>query len=111
MPRKNYSKSERKQQIIASFQIRAEHGKPNEATKYGIARALDVTPSQHLETILKEMVAEGTLSVQERDQRGRWTTRFYSLTNPVVSYHEKYGRRRILVKQRGRVAGQLEMAL
>lgn len=80
----------------------------SEATSYMLADALDLRPSQKFRDLLNEMVAEGILSAVERDQSGRWTTKFYLLVESSL-ITEKYFRRRISVKSRGQAVGQLEM--
>lgn len=80
----------------------------NEATSYMLADAVDVRPSQKFRDILNEMVGEGILKVEERDQSGRFTTKFYSLVDGA-HYHEKFSRRHISVRSRGQVVGQMEM--
>lgn len=79
-----------------------------EATSYMLADAVDVRPSQKFRDILNEMVEDGILKVEERDQSGRFATKFYSLSD-AASYHEKFSSRHISVKSRGVNVGQLEM--
>jgi hypothetical protein len=73
-----------------------------------IAKALGLTPQKHVADILNEMVEEGALTVELRDQSGRWTTKFYLLTEKYL-ITEKYHRRHISVRSRGVAVGQLEM--
>lgn len=81
-----------------------------EATSYMLADAVDVRPSQKFRDILNEMVGEGILKVEERDQSGRYTTKFYALVDGA-HYHGLLSRRKIAVKKRGVVVGQMEMPL
>lgn len=108
---KAYKRSKRKEQIIKQFRIWYENGYASEATSYKLAQALELTPQQRFRDLLNEMVLEGDLTVTERDQSGRYTTRFYSLSPSLISYHEKYGKRRIIVKHKGVERGQLELPL
>lgn len=80
----------------------------DEATSYMLADALDIRPTQRFRELLNEMVAEGLLEVVERDQAGRWTTKFYLLAESHL-ITEKFSRRHISLKKRGVVVGQLEM--
>lgn len=103
-----YRRSARKQQIIKTLQIWRENGYATEATSYKLAKALDMVVSANFIGILKEMVKDGDLQVVEREQPGRWVTKFYSLSQ-VGHYHELFSRRHISVKRRGVVVGQMEM--
>ena len=73
-----------------------------------IAKALAMVPSQHVSDMLNEMVESGDLTVEERDQSGRWTTKFYLLVESRL-ITKKFSRRHISVKSRGVAVGQLEM--
>lgn len=108
--RRSYRKSVRKEQIIKQLQDWHENGYANEATSYKLAKALDLVPSQNFRNILNEMVSDGDLNFVEREQPGRITTKFYY---PVVQslITEKYGKRWIVVKRKGKIAGQMEMGI
>lgn len=108
---KAYSRAKRKEQVLRQFAVWRGNGDDTPKTMYRIARALGMTPAQTFTDILFEMVMEGKLTCELRDQSGRWTTRFYQVNQASDSYHEKYGRRRITVNVKGKPAGQLEMAL
>ena len=103
-----YRRAARKQQILKQLRIWHENGYATEATSYKLAKALDMRVTTAFIGILKEMVAEGDLIAVEREQPGRWVTKFYLLaTSPLIT--EKYSRRHISVKSRGVNVGQLEM--
>jgi len=105
---RSYKRSVRKKQIVKILQDWRQMDYATEATSYMLAAALDLRPSPHFRDILNEMVAEGLLECIERDQSGRWTTKFYLLaTSPLIT--EKYYSRNISVKSRGVAVGQLEM--
>jgi hypothetical protein len=106
---KAYKRSKRKEQILLQMRLWHETGYATEATSYRLAKALELEPSPHFRNILNEMVLEGDLTCVERDQSGRYTTRFYSLSQPREHYHEKSLRRKITVSKRGVAVGQLEM--
>lgn len=108
---KAYSREKRKDQIIGQFCIWSENGDTKPKTMYRIARALAMTPSVKIYAMLDELIHEGKLTYEMRDQSGRWATRFYSLTQPREHYHEKYGKRRIVVKHKGVVSAQLDMGI
>jgi len=103
-----YKRSARKQQVIKQLRIWHENGYATEATAYKLARALDMRPSNHFHDILNEMVTEGDLRVEMREQPGRIETKFYLLTEKRI-ITEKFSRRHISLKKRGVVVGQLEM--
>ena len=103
-----YKRSVRKQQIIKQLMIWSQNGYAKEVTSYRLAKALDVRPSQKFRDILNEMVADGDLECVEREQSGRFVTRFYLLANSHL-ITEKFSRRHISVKSRGVAVGQLEM--
>lgn len=105
---KAYRRSARKQQIIKQLQVWYQNDYAKEVTMNKLAKALDIEPSTHLVSILKEMVAEGDLEVVEREQPGRWVTHFYLLASSRI-ITEKFSRRHISVKSRGVAVGQLEM--
>lgn len=103
-----YRRSVRKKQIIKILRDWKQMDYATEATSYQLADALDLRPTQRLRDLLNEMVAEGLLQVVERDQSGRWTTKFY-LLHETASYHGETRVRQIPLKSRGVAVGQLEM--
>jgi hypothetical protein len=105
---KAFSRSKRKEQVINTLLILHQHEKQTEATSYGLAKRLNIEPTQRFRDMLNEMVAEGDLRCIERDQSGRWTTKFYLLAESRL-ITEKLYRRHISVKSRGVAVGQLEM--
>lgn len=106
-----YSREKRKEQIIGQFNIWHMNGDTEPKTMARIAKALDMVPAQTVTDMLLELESEGKLTTQWRDQSGRWTTRFYAINPAFINYHEKYGKRRIVVKHRGAEVGQMELAL
>lgn len=108
---RQYSREKRKEQVLGQFGIWYSNGDTSPKTMQRIARALDLVPSYKVTQLLLEMETEGKLVSEMRDQSGRWTTRFFNVTPAFIHYHEKYGKRRIVVKRRGVETGQLELAL
>jgi len=108
--RRQYKKWERKQQVLWHFEQWHDRGNTEPKTMYEIAKVLDLVPSQHVHSILIEMVESGDLTFSERDQSGRWTTRFYALST-ARTLSRVVLKRRVVVKHKGVVSGQLEMAL
>jgi len=106
--RKQYSREKRKEQIRMQFSVWHRNGDHDPKTMPRIAKALDIWPRQGLHHMLQEMVEAGDLTVEERDQSGRWTTKFYLLVEKRL-ITEKYSRRRISVKSRGQIVGQMEL--
>jgi predicted ArsR family transcriptional regulator len=90
------------------FTVWANNGDRQPKTMPRIAKALNMTPQQRIHELLQEMVEAGDLTVEERDQSGRWTTKFYLLVESRI-ITEKYSRRHISVKRKGVPVGQLEM--
>lgn len=105
-----YSRGKRKQQVIKQLQIWYHNMYSNGATSYRLAKALDMRPSPHFRDILNEMVVEGDLVAVGIEKPGRWTTRMYLLAEKHL-ITEKYFRRHISVKSRGRAVGQLDMGI
>ena len=105
---KAYRRSKRKEQVINTLLILRQHENQTEATSYGLAKRLGMEPAQTFRDMLNEMVEEGDLNVVERDQTGRFRTRFYLLTEKHL-ITKKYHRRHISVRSRGVTVGQLEM--
>ena len=90
------------------FSVWYRNGDTSPKTMNRIAKALGLTPQKHVQDILLEMVEAGDLIVEERDQKGRWTTKFYLLVHSRL-ITEKFSRRHISVRSRGQAVGQLEM--
>lgn len=107
---KAYKRSARKQQILKTLRIWHENGIATQATSYKLAKALELEPSPHFRSILNEMVEDGDLVRVSDDPPGRWETFFYLLSEKRL-ITEKYGKRRIVVKRKGAVVGQMELAL
>lgn len=103
-----YRRSARKQQVIKQLMIWRENGYAMEATSYRLAKALGMRAAQSFADILNEMVEEGDLRVEVREQPGRYPTKFYSLSEARV-LSRVISRRKIAVKSRGQVVGQMEM--
>jgi len=76
-----YSRAERKNQIILTLAIRAEHGGKPQATMYQIAKSLDMRPSTHLQKILMEMLTEHLLTVETAPHRPNKDKRLWKLPN------------------------------
>lgn len=90
------------------FRVWYGNGDFEHKTMPRIAKALGMVPSQHVSDMLNEMAEAGVLTVEERDQKGRWTTKFY-LLHEKASYHGEKHVRQIPLKSRGVAVGQLEM--
>lgn len=110
-PQKRFSREERKEQILGQFGIWLSKGDTEPKTMNRIARALGMSPAQNVTDILLELCQEGKLTWQEREKSGRWTARGFLASPTLEPYHEKYAKRRIVVKHNGKIAGQLELAL
>lgn len=92
------------------FNVWWNNGDHDPKTMYRIAKALGMTPNARIYGMLDELIMEGYLTCEMRDQPGRWTTRFYyPVEEQLIT--EKYGKRRIVVKHKGVECGQLELEL
>ena len=101
-----YKRSERKAQVLSQFGVWQANGDHEPKTMNRIAKALGMTPQQHVTDMLLELVNEGKLAFVEREKSGRWTARaYYSTTKTLIT--EKSLRREIPVKKRGVAVGQL----
>lgn len=103
-----YKRADRKQQVLKQLSIWRENGYATEATSYKLAKALDMRSSQHLLSILNEMVDEGDLVRELRDQSGRMPTFFFAL-NTERTLSRVMSRCQIAIKKRGVVSAQLEI--
>jgi len=106
-----YKRSARKQQVLKQLSIWRENGYATEATSYKLAKALDMRSSQHLLSILNEMVEDGDLVRELREQSGRMPTFFFAIKPSAVIITSNFLGRRIVIKKHGVIAGQLEMPL
>ena len=90
------------------FTVWANNGDREPKTMNRIAKALGLVPQKRIKDMLDEMVMEGDLIHEKRDQSGRFTTNFYLLVESRI-ITEKYRRRHISVRSRGQAVGQLEL--
>lgn len=79
MPNRAYRRDERKDQIVLAFNIRYANVGESPMTMTLIAKKLDMRPSGHLSSILKEMVADGILEVTVQEYRNSGVSHFYKL--------------------------------
>jgi hypothetical protein len=105
-----YSREKRKAQIIGQFNIWHSKNDTEPKTMQRIAKALDLVPSHRVTLLLLEMVEEGKLTFEERDKSGRWTGRYYQVVSTLIG-EKFFARRKIAVRNRGQVVGQMEMML
>lgn len=105
-----YKRSDRKQQVLKQLSIWCENGYATEATSYRLAKALDMRSSQHLLSILNEMVEDGSLVREMREQSGRMPTFFFALS-PARTLSRVIIRRPISIRKRGVAVGQMEIPL
>ena len=103
-----YRRSARKQQIIKQLQIWYNNDYAKQASSSKLAKALDMRHSQHLLSILYEMVDEGDLEMVYVEKPGRWPGHEFLLASSRL-ITKKFSRRHISVKKRGQAVGQLEM--
>jgi len=108
---KAYKREQRKEQILLQFDVWHSNGDTEPKTMYRIARALDMTPNQRITDLLLELVAEGKLVSDWYEKAGRWTSRGFVLNSEARTLSRVVLKRRIVVKQRGAVVGQMEMGI
>lgn len=106
-PQKAFSREKRKEQVIGQFAIWYSKGDDEPKTMHRIARALGLTPSTKFRELLNEMVMEGKMTMERRDKSGRWTGNVYLVIKTLIT--EKSLKRRITVKQHGKVTATLEV--
>lgn len=89
---KAYSRDERKAQVIALLAIEAQHGREPKMTMYRIAKGLDMSPSNHLTKILKEMVVSGVLDCSQVIHRPGVNKAVWGLKRGTWAYPQKMTR-------------------
>jgi len=104
----NYSREERKLQIVSYIALRLQRYNHNGMTQYELAKVLKMLPGGHLFGILKELESEGKLEREEFQHRPNMIGWYWKLaegtyTNP----HEKL--RKVPVKKNGHEVGQLRL--
>jgi len=105
----NYSRAERKQQVIQTLILRIKRGSGAEITMYKLARALGLKPSTHFTNILNEVVKEGFLWKRELVGRpDKWNTFYYSLTSDYVRNNQVVFRD-VPIKTKGVHVDQMRM--
>jgi len=107
MRKKSLTRSERKRQIIIWFVIRIQNDNEDIASMYQIAKGIGVSPSTHLNTLIWELCAEGSLSCYELNRSGRWHGRGYMLTDGTFRRPRKETRKLKLNSAKG--CEQLEL--
>lgn len=105
----NYSRAERKSQVIQQMVLKMRRGGGAEWTQYKMARALGLKPSTHFQNILNEMVAEGKLIKRVLVGRpGKWDTFYYAI-HPDFLALDFEPKRSVSVRAAGKQIGQLEL--
>lgn len=105
----NYSRAERKVQVLMTIALSVQRGTGHELTSYRIARALGMKPSMHVTQILAEMVSEGKLTCRKVTGRsGRWDTFVYSLSSEFDESNV-LKKRSVSIKKNGKQVGQLSL--
>jgi len=105
---KTYSRYERKAQVIALLSVEAQHGRTPKMTMYRIAKGLDMSPSNHLTKILKEMVAAGLLDCSQAIHRPGVNKAIWGLKEGTWAYPQSM-RRLITFNLNGKEKGVLSL--
>ncbi len=102
---KAYSRDERKSQIISVFAIELQHHKEPKMTMYAMAKRLNMSPSNHLTKILKELVAGGLLECSQEIHRPGVNKSMWSLKQGTWAYPQKQ-QRLVTVSMGGKKMGE-----
>lgn len=70
--RQNYSRAERKLQIVGVFQENIQSGLGNRLTMYEVAARLKMTPQTRLLRLMQEMETEKTLTSVAENKGNHW---------------------------------------
>lgn len=92
MPRFAYKRAERKEQVVLTFIVRYANVGESPMTMTLIAKKLDMRPSKHLSDILKEMVGEGILEVEEQEYHTNSVAHFYKLAKGTYTMPKRLER-------------------
>lgn len=106
MRTKSFTRDERKVQIVTWFVVRIQNGNERYATVNEVARGLNMSPSNHLLKILKEMYVQKRLMQKESFKPGRWRGWAFMLYPGTYAPPKP---RQIALKIGGKPAGQLEL--
>lgn len=105
----NYSRADRKLQVVMTIALSVQRGNGSELTSYRIARALGMKPSMHVTRILAEMVSEGKLTCRKVTNRvGRWDTYVYALPDNFNGEGVPQ-KRSVAIRKNGKQVGQLSL--
>ena len=96
-----YKKDERKRLIIHVLAEAIRRGETGVMTCAEIARSMDIVPSTKLRKILLEMIAAGTLSVEEQPDGGIAGKRYlYWLNKTHVAYSVSHANAKAVRRER-----------
>lgn len=109
MSLKNYSRAERRSQIVTTLLLRIQRGQGDEMTMYQMAHALGMKPSGHLANIMADCVVSGKLKCRRIANPGKWDTFYYSLSPDFLDLNFAPKKREIAIKANGKQVGQLEL--
>lgn len=104
---RTYGRQKRKDQILTAFKIAVQNEDFEPKSVADIGRLIGLNRSTHLQGILHEMSEAGELVESWRDVEGKMGAYVFTLSS--ANYHELLSRRKIAVKNRGVVVGQMEM--
>lgn len=105
--RKNYSREERKHQVLVAMAIAKRDHFVSMWTVSQIAKKLDISTSHHLRKIMDELVEDGSLVKSTHPYRKGWTQSWYRLNiepklSPIITHK---------VTLRNHRWGQMELSL
>jgi hypothetical protein len=106
MPRKNFTRDERKTMIVTVFTIAIQKGEERWLTPYQVARRIGMTNCPTFRHFMSELESEGQLVRREMLKPGRWKGHQFSLAPGTFVEPRK---RTIAVRMNGKQAEQLEM--
>lgn len=104
----NYrSRKHRKLQIIDAIRLLNMQPVSRRPTMYGIAKVLELKPSNHLMKIIREMVEDGLLTETKVDQFPKWTTSVFQLAKKNAEGSKPV--RLISINRAGKTIEQMEL--
>lgn len=105
----NYSRADRKKQVIMTIALSEYKKMGDELTSHRIARAIGMKPGRHCNQLLAEMVSENMLECREIPAvPGKYAHYMYRLSSKDHKIYPTKSRE-IQVKKNGKQVGQLEL--
>jgi len=101
-------REERKQQIIIAMRIATGKNKHHVSSAVKLAKALDMSPSQHFRNIIDELVEEGELISFDVPSKSAVSHRRYYMLPPSKRGNPNKPRS-IILKHNGKPVGEMQL--